>query len=286
MIRTESCGPRIQTIGPPSDQGHTHETVVTVPCSAMAETGVAMRCLALWRCVRNLAVLLLVAFYAGHASGQTPAKCFAAARTPASAATTQRVAAASETRIWKTITVGGSKGVNAVRVAMEVAPCPVVIGDDADEILGRPAFPFGRKLVELDLVVVSVFELGLGDQSSRNDVELASAVEVSLRDVYARAIALGFELCPAEVGPALRLQYLDQPLGEFLRIAMTPVARYTGELVDFTLGNGGAGLMLVGGNGDPAATVPSAVRFVFVRPRADSIARGKPPANGEDVAKR
>jgi hypothetical protein len=252
----------------------------------MAETGVAMRCSVFWRYVRNLAVILPVALQAGHASGQTPTKCPAAARTPAISAATQTVSAAGKTRIWKTITVGGSNGVNAVRVAIETAPCPMLIGDDADEVLGRPTFPFGRKPVELDLVVVSVFELGLGDQASRNDVELASAVEVSLRDVYARAVALGFELCPAEVGPALRLQYLDQPLGEFLRIAMTPVARYTGELVDFTLGNGGAGLVLVGGNGDPAATVPGAVRFVFVRPRANSIARAKPPANGEDLAKR
>ena len=251
----------------------------------MAETGVAMRCSVVWRCVRSLAVLLPVALYAGHASGQARAGC----PTPAVRASTgpaQAISIASETRIWKTVTVGGSKGVNAVRVAMETAPCPIVIGDDADEVLGRPAFPFGRKPIELDLVVVSVFELGLGDQAARNDVELAAAVEVSLHDVYARAISLGFELCPAEVGPALRLQYLDQPLGEFLRIAMTPVARYTGELVDFTVGNGGAGLVLVGGNGDPAATVPGAVRFVFVRPRADAVARGTPPANGEDVAKR
>jgi hypothetical protein len=180
----------------------------------MAETGVAMRCSVLWRYVRNLAVILPVALHAGHASGQTPAKCPTAVRTPAISAATQTVWAASETRIWKTNTVGGSSGVNDVRVAMETAPCPMLIGDDADEVLGRPAFPFGRKPVELDLVVVSVFQLGLGDQASRNDVELSSAVEVSLRDVYARAVALGFELCPAEVGPALRLEYLDQPLGE------------------------------------------------------------------------
>ena len=67
----------------------------------------------------------------------------------------------------------------------------------------------------------------------------------------------------------MRLQYLDQPLGEFLRIAMTPVARYTGELVDFTVGNGGAGLVLVGGNGDPAATVPGAVCICSTARRRD-----------------
>jgi hypothetical protein len=65
----------------------------------------------------------------------------------------------------------------------------------------------------------------------------------------------------------LRLDYLDQPLGEFLHIAMRPVARYTEELVDFTVGNAGAGLILVGNNGHPDVMLPGAVRFVFVRPK-------------------
>jgi hypothetical protein len=127
-----------------------------------------------------------------------------------------------QTPIWKTITVGGSKGVNAIRNALETAPCHMAIADDADEILGRPAFPFIKTPVEFDLVVLSVFELGFGDQAS-------------LHDIYARAVALGFELCPAEVGLTLRLNYLDQPLHEFLHIAMKPVAKYNGVLIDFTI---------------------------------------------------
>jgi hypothetical protein len=70
-----------------------------------------------------------------------------------------------------------------------------------------------------------------------------------------------------EVGPALRLNYLDQPLDEFLRIAMKPVALYSGALVAFTVSNGGAELLLGGRNGHPDVKVPGATRFVFVRPR-------------------
>jgi hypothetical protein len=239
------------------------------------------------RCARELAVLLPVALYAAHANGETPTECPASPGAGAPVAASTRTApTASETQVWKTITVGGSKGVNAVRIAMETAPCPIAIADDADEILGRPAFPFIKQPLELDLVALSVFELGFGDQDARNDVDLGASVEVSLRDIYARAVSLGFELSPAEVGPALRLQYLDQPHGEFLQIAMNPVAKYTGELIRLSVARAGAGLLLLGGDGDPTATMPGAVRFVFVRPRSDTIASGAPRVSGEGLAKR
>jgi len=234
----------------------------------------------IWRCARNLVVIVPIALHAGHAIGRSLTECAHSPEMRSNAEQTHTAPTALETPIWKTITVGGSKGVNAIRAAMETAPCRMSIGDDADEILGRPAFPFVKKPVEFDLVVLSVFELGFGDQASRK------AVQVSLHEIYARAAALGFDLCPAEVGPALRLNYLDQPVGEFLHIAMKPVARYTGELVSFTVGAGGAELLLVGANGDPDVMYPAVVRFVFVRPRADTIVSGAPRENAESFAKR
>ena len=35
----------------------------------------------------------------------------------------------------------------------------------------------------------------------------------TINEIYARALALGLALCPIELGPHLRLQYLDQPEG-------------------------------------------------------------------------
>jgi hypothetical protein len=36
---------------------------------------------------------------------------------------------ASEASIWKTITIGEYKGVNAVRAALDASPCPIRLGD-------------------------------------------------------------------------------------------------------------------------------------------------------------
>ena len=157
--------------------------------------------------------------------------------------------------VWKTISLGTYKDVNAVREALNAtpSPCPIQVGDWASEALGR--LRYGEAFSKLDLVVVRVSALGFGDGGA------------TLRDIYARASRLGLALAPAEVGPALRLDYLDQPLGEFLHIATKPVTRDGGDPVDFTIGNGGAGLLLISGDAHNDLIVPGSARFVFVRPR-------------------
>jgi hypothetical protein len=78
----------------------------------------------------------------------------------------------------------------------------------------------------VDLVVVSGADLG-------------TPTEPSLADVYARAHGHGLSLAPAEVGPQLRLEYLDQPIGEFLHVGMKPINTWSGEPTIFVLVNGG-----------------------------------------------
>lgn len=85
--------------------------------------------------------------------------------------------------------------------------------------------------------------------------------------IYARAIELGLQLCPAEVGPALRLQYPDQPYGEWLRIAMEPVAVSVGFLEVFGVGLDSDGRWLDSRYGGPADVWRAFNRWVFVAPR-------------------
>ena len=155
-------------------------------------------------------------------------------------------------QIWRTITLGAHRSVDAYRDAFDLAR--IRIGDSADEILGRPAFPYVKIKTDVELAVLSAAELGVESDES------------SLSDVYERARQAGLELCPAEVGPQLRLNYRNQPLGEALDIAMEPVATYSGDPTILTLANWGTGLMLIGRNGRPQSTVNRISRFVFALP--------------------
>ena len=47
--------------------------------------------------------------------------------------------------------------------------------------------------------------------------------EHSLEEIYRRARERGLDVCPAWVGPQLRLDYADQPVGEVLMVAMDPI---------------------------------------------------------------
>ena len=149
------------------------------------------------------------------------------------------------------------KGVDAYRDALDSAR--IKLGLSADEILGRPAFPYAKMKTDVKLAVLSAAELGVESDES------------SLSDVYERARRVGLELCPAEVGLQLRLEYRNQPLGEALDIAMEPVATYSGDPTILTLANWGTGLILIGRDGRSESTVNRISRFVFALPTRDRL---------------
>lgn len=129
-----------------------------------------------------------------------------------------------------------------------------LISDWANDVIGigKPAFTAATEETEVELVVVSVTELGFKDGVKR-------------ADIYKRAQELGLDLCPAEVGVQLRLQYKDQPKDKWLHIAMEPIPDSGGRLTVFDVGHSGIGLWLHCSYGRPGSFWNGLDRWVFVR---------------------
>jgi hypothetical protein len=153
-------------------------------------------------------------------------------------------------KVFKTIKLGtGLKTADDFRKSIK--DNRMKIDDWANDILGKPAFTVAVKETELDLVVVSVAELGFKNGAT-------------LEQIYARAKELGLDLCPNEVGPQLRLQYKDQPNREWLAVAIEPITGSDGDLGRFSVRRDGGGLWLHGCYGGPGGVWRGSSCFVFV----------------------
>ena len=162
------------------------------------------------------------------------------------------VRSAADVPVWKTIAIGTYRDSFALIGALDAAGCAV--GGMAGQALARPAFTVSSTKTKVELFAVSAAELGFKTDT------------VTLGEMYARAQQLGFGLAPAEIAPQLRLQYFDQPIGEFLVIGMQPIKTWNGDPVVLNVANGGAGLVIIGQDGRADAEISVTSRFLFVRP--------------------
>lgn len=126
--------------------------------------------------------------------------------------------AARQFDVWKTLRLGGWEFGEAT-AALKVAGC--LIGIYAAQILSKALF--SQTAGFLLLVRVTGQDLGF-----------TKAVPRWM--IYEEAIRRGLSLCPSEAGPRLREQYLDQPMGEWLLVAMEPIACFGGDLVVWGVG--------------------------------------------------
>ena len=115
----------------------------------------------------------------------------------------------------------GLKTADEFRSAFVSGGCQ--ISDWASDILNKVVV--ATKETELELVVASVAELGFKKGAKYSDI-------------CDQIKELGHDLCPAEVGPQLRLQYENQPNGEWLRVAMEPIEDSGGDLGVFLVRRG------------------------------------------------
>lgn len=117
---------------------------------------------------------------------------------------------------FKIIEIGTYKDVKSLRKALEESGAQ--IGNWASDILNKAKLSKSKQ--SLDLVALTVAELGFPEGAK-------------LEDIYKAAKNQGLDLCPDEVGPQLRLQYSNQPNGEWLVIAMEPIKDSFGDLYLF-----------------------------------------------------
>ena len=149
---------------------------------------------------------------------------------------------------WKTITIGAQKSVKDLSKAL--TSNGFRISDWAAEILKKTTLAHAE--TEIELALVSGADLGFTKATSRDAI-------------YDRAKELGLDLVPAEVGPQLCLQYRDQPLGEWLLVAMEPI----GGLDAFRVAHRGDGRWLDSDYGFPGSEWYPANRWVFARRKAE-----------------
>ncbi|MFZ2556179.1 MAG: hypothetical protein WAZ27_04585 [Minisyncoccia bacterium] len=153
---------------------------------------------------------------------------------------------------FKEIMLGG-KSADALRTEItttEVDGRKMRISGYAEDILKKTKVE--ATPANAELVIVSVAQLGFQNGATT-------------KEIHDKAKKLGLDLAPAEVGPHLRLQYKDQPQGEWLVVGMEAITDRDGGLGVFHVEHDGDGLWLVDIYGHPDSHWSSDDRFVFVR---------------------
>ena len=126
--------------------------------------------------------------------------------------------------IWKTITIGG---VSKNELLQQLAEKKFYISDWAKDIMSKPEFTTLPEKKTINLARIKVRDLGFSTQPTT--VEL-----------WARIKQVG-SLCPAEVGPHLRLELADQVKGDYFWLAMNTITVSDGYPRVFEVGHGGRG---------------------------------------------
>jgi len=149
--------------------------------------------------------------------------------------------------VFKTIKLGTHKSTDSLRSSLK---------DNGNHISNWGNDIFGNITLaeyetEVTLHVATVKELTGKDRSVSHEINKAIRSK-------------GYELCPAEVGPQLRLQYLDQPNGEWIRVAMEPIADSHGLLRIFYVGYVADERWLRGVNGHRDNEWDGDTVFIFV----------------------
>ena len=129
----------------------------------------------------------------------------------------------------------------------ELTEKKIYVSDWANQLLDSKDFTVLESTETYDLVRLTVKDLGFPNGATTDEI-------------YRRALDLGLDLCPAEVGPNLRLSNSGD---DWMYIAMKQIADRDGYPGVFDLGRGGDALGLHAGGARPTRGWGSGNQFVF-----------------------
>jgi len=135
--------------------------------------------------------------------------------------------------------------------------------DGVNDMLNNSALDVATSEVKVQLVNISAAELGF------------SCNIIPLINIYRKAISLGLELCPDNLGPQLRVQYMDQPADEYLHVAMEQIKCASGDFV-YTIEcdkEGKKGINSFEVNMRSSCLRDSNCRFIFIIPFCQPVPR-------------
>lgn len=135
---------------------------------------------------------------------------------------------------WLTVRLGTYKRPEAYAVAL--AERGMRVGHNAAQMI--PQVTVALRESDLTIFLGSARDFGL-------------TRETPLREIFGGAERNGYFPCPAEVGPAARLQYRSQPMNERIRVAMDPIWCADRIAAAFLLQCGGDGVWLGTDDGRP-----------------------------------
>jgi len=160
--------------------------------------------------------------------------------------------------VWKTIQIGCMKPPALLKEAK--THCEEVTHWAAD-IMGQKAFTTLDQAEEAMLVILTPKDLGF-TENPRTDAFMTKEFLAKWSEENLEGYVL--ELCPAEVGPQLRIQYEDQPNGEVLWIAMERITDSDGDPNVFNVERDDDGYRFLGGSyAGPVGFWPLGDRIVF-----------------------
>ncbi len=157
-----------------------------------------------------------------------------------------------ELAVWKTLTIGGKPRDTLIE---EFEKKSFKIGDRAKDMMKQDGFATLPEPKEIDLVLLTVAELGFDRGGTTKQIWYRATKE------------LGLELCPAEVGPHLRLAYGDQPKDEWIWIAMEQIVVSDGCPCVFRVDRDDGERWLDDDDARPESRWAPCSRIAFVRPR-------------------